>query len=395
MTDKPVVSFAKALWNTMLRECGIIRRDAMYAVCLLVFPVVVTVFFTTLMDEGQPADMPVGVVDLDNSATSRNIIRRLDAFQNSHVAGKYSSVNEAREAMQRGDIYGFLLLPESMSSDLVAGRQPKVSFYYTMTSLTAGSLVFKDLKTIATLGSAAVGQATLRAKGATDKQVMTFLQPIVVSLHQISNPYTNYNVYLSAMLVPGVIMLFIFLVTAYSVGTEIKYGRSKQWLEKAGDNIVVAVTGKMIPQALVSLVVVYGYMAYVYGFLHFPCPGGWGILLLVGLLIVLAAEGFGLFVFCLMPSMRMSMSVCSLWAVLSFSMVGTAFPVTSMDPALQSLSWLFPLRHYFVIYQTSIFNDYPLADVYWHVVALVSFALLPIILLPKLHNAMKNYEYIP
>ena len=82
MTDKPVVSFAKALWNTMLRECGIIRRDAMYAVCLLVFPVVVTVFFTTLMDEGQPADMPVGVVDLDNSATSRNIIRRLDAFQN-------------------------------------------------------------------------------------------------------------------------------------------------------------------------------------------------------------------------------------------------------------------------------------------------------------------------
>lgn len=395
MTDKPVVSFAKALWNTMLRECGIIRRDAMYAVCLLVFPVVVTVFFTTLMDEGQPADMPVGVVDLDNSATSRNIIRRLDAFQNSHVAGKYSSVNEAREAMQRGDIYGFLLLPESMSSDLVAGRQPKVSFYYTMTSLTAGSLVFKDLKTIATLGSAAVGQATLRAKGATDKQVMTFLQPIVVSFHQISNPYTNYNVYLSTMLVPGVIMLFIFLVTAYSVGTEIKYGRSKQWLEKAGDNIVVAVTGKMIPQALVSLVVVYGYMAYVYGFLHFPCPGGWGILLLVGLLIVLAAEGFGLFVFCLMPSMRMSMSVCSLWAVLSFSMVGTAFPVTSMDPALQSLSWLFPLRHYFVIYQTSIFNDYPLADVYWHVVALVSFALLPIILLPKLHNAMKNYEYIP
>ena len=136
-------------------------------------------------------------------------------------------------------------------------------------------------------------------------------------------------------------------------------------------------------------------MIYVYGFLHFPCPGGWGILLLTGLLMVLSAEGFGLFAFGIMPSMRMSMSVCSLWAVLSFSMVGTAFPIIAMDSALQALSWLFPLRHYFVIYQTSIFNDYPISDIWWHVVALVVFATLPILILPKLHNAMKNYEYIP
>ena len=102
-----------------------------------------------------------------------------------------------------------------------------------------------------------------------------------------------------------------------------------------------------------------------------------------------------MFVFGLMPSMRMSMSVCSLWAVLSFSMVGTAFPVLSMDASLQALSWLFPLRHYFVIYQTSIFNDYPLADAWTHVVALAAFATLPIIILPKLGNAMRNYVYIP
>lgn len=394
MTEK-TVSFPKTLWATVSRECRLIRRDAMYLVCLVLFPVVVTVFFTTLMGEGQPEDMPIGVVDLDCSATSRSMTRRLDAFQTSRVVMHFESVESARKAIQRGEIYGFLYIPKGTASNLLASRQPKISFYFTMTTLTAGSLVFRDMKTISTLASAAVGQATMRAKGATEGQTMAFLQPIKVDLHQISNPYTNYNVYLSTMLVPGVMALFMFLVTAYSVGTELKFGRSKEWLATAGDNIVVAVAGKMLPQTLASLAIMYGYMAYVYGVLHFPCPGGYGMLLLVGLLLVLAAEGFGLFAFGLMPSLRMSMSVCSLWAVLSFSMVGTAFPVFAMDSSLQSLSWLFPLRHYFVIYQTSIFNDYPIVDAWWHVVALVGFAMLPVLILPKLGNAMRNYVYVP
>lgn len=384
-----------AVHATAAREARLFSHNTMYVVSLVLFPVLVTLFFTSLMGEGQPENMPVGVVDLDRSATSRSLTRRLDAFQTSRVVAHYESVESARKAMQKGEIYGFLYIPSGTADALLASRQPKISFYYTMTSLTAGSLVFRDLKTISTLGSAAVGKATLRAKGATDGQTMAFLQPIQVDLHQVSNPYTNYNVYLSTMLAPGVIMLFIFIFTAYSFGTELKFGTSRQYLATADNNIFAAVTGKLLPQTLISLAVVYGYMAYVYGVLHFPCEGGVAVLLLTGLLMVLSAEGFGLFVFGLIPSLRMSMSICSLWGVLSFSMVGTAFPVPAMDPSLQALSWLFPLRHYFVIYQTSIFNDYPLSDAWWHIASLVVFAALPLLILPRLHHAMKHYVYLP
>ena len=384
-----------AVYATAAREARLFSHNVMYVVSLVLFPVLVTLFFTSLMGEGQPENMPVGVVDLDRSTTSRSLTRRLDAFQTSRVVAHYESVESARKAMQKGEIYGFLYIPFGTADALLASRQPKISFYYTMTSLTAGSLVFRDLKTISTLGSAAVGQATLRAKGATDGQTMAFLQPIQVDLHQVSNPYTNYNVYLSTMLAPGVIMLFIFIFTAYSFGTELKFGTSRQYLATADNNIFAAVTGKLLPQTLISLAVVYGYMAYVYGVLHFPCEGGVAVLLLTGLLMVLSAEGFGLFVFGLIPSLRMSMSICSLWGVLSFSMVGTAFPVPAMDPSLQALSWLFPLRHYFVIYQTSIFNDYPLSDAWWHIASLVVFAALPLLILPRLHHAMKHYVYLP
>lgn len=378
-----------------MREMRILLKNPIYLFCMVVFPIMVMFFFTSMMDDGLPQDMPVGIVDLDNSSTSRSLTRRLDAFQNTKIVARYQSVAEARQAIQRNEIYAFLYIPKGTTEQLLSSRQPKISFYYSMTSLASGALLFKDLKTISTLGSAAVGQATMRAKGFTDAQIQTFLQPIRIDLHQIANPWTNYNVYLSTMLVPGMFMLFAFLISAYSIGTELKFGTSREWMAMADNNIIVALLGKFLPQTLIFLAIVYVYEYYVFYVLHFPHLGSAWMIALLGLLQVLAAQGFGIFAFGLMPSLRMSMSVCSLWAVLSFSMAGSAFPVMGMDAPLQSLSWLFPLRHYYMIYQITVFNGFPLLEAWFHLAALVAFTLLPWLVVKKIKNAMLTYVYIP
>jgi ABC-2 type transport system permease protein len=362
---------------------------------MVVFPLLVMVFFTSLLDEGLPTNLPVAVVDQDNTSTSRSLTRLLDGFQSTRVVAHYHNYSEARHAMQRGEIYGFLHIPKGTTDDLLASRQPKIAYYYTYTSLAAGSLVMKDMKTISTLGSAALGQATMKAKGFTDQQIQTFLQPIKIDLHQIANPWSNYNIYLSTVMVPGVFFLFIFLITAYSIGTEMKFNTSKGWIEMADNNMLVALLGKFLPQTIIWLALIYGYEWYVFGSLGFPSHGGPWMLILLGLIQVLAAQGFGIFAFGLMPSLRMSMSICSLWAVLSISMAGSAFPIMGMDGPLQSLSWLFPLRHYFMIYQICVFNGFPLLEAWFHFAALVAFMLLPWFVIGKIKNAMLNYVYIP
>jgi ABC-2 type transport system permease protein len=362
---------------------------------MLVFPILTLLFFTTLLDEGIPQEMPVGVVDLDNTSTSRTLIRRLDAFQSSRVVARYASVAEARHAMQENEIYGFLYFPKGTTDNLLSARRPKVSFYYSNTSLAAGSMVMKDLKTITTLGSAAVGQATMRAKGFTPQQIQTFLQPIRIDLHQVANPWSNYNMYLSTVFVPGVMMLFMFLLSAYSLGMELKFDRGKEWLAKADGNIVVAILGKFLPQTLVYFVLIFFYEFYIYHVLHFAHVGGWIYIVLLAVLQVFSSIGFGIFIFGLMPSLRMSMSICSLWGVLSFSLAGSAFPIMGMDTPIQALSWLFPLRHYYMLYQITVFNGYPLIDAWFHLVALIGYMLLPWFVIYKIKNAMLTYVYIP
>lgn len=362
---------------------------------MIVFPLLTMFFFTSLMDEGLPQDMPVGVVDLDNTSTSRSLIRRLDAFQSSRVVARYPSVAEARRAIQENHIYAFLYIPKGMADDLLASRQPKISYYYNMASVMSGSLLMKDLKTISTLGSAAVGQASMRARGYTPEQIQTFLQPIRIDLHQIANPWTNYNTYLSTVLVPGVMMLFMFLISAYSLGMELKFGRGRKWLEMADNNIVVATIGKFLPQAVVFFTLIFFYEFYMFHVMGFPYEGSVADLILLGVFEVLSSIGFGIFVFGLMPSLRMSMSICSLWAVLGFSLAGSAFPVMGMDGAIQALTWLFPLRHYYMVYQMTVFNGFPLIDAWFHLAALMAFMILPWIVISKIKNAMLTYVYIP
>ena len=385
----------RLIYRVMLRELSILRKNYIYAACMVVFPLMVMVFFTSLMEDGLPVEMPMGIVDADNTSTTRALIRRLDAFQMSRITQSYSTVAEARKAIQNNEIYGFLYFPKGTTEKLLASRQPKISYYYSYTTLAAGALLMKDLKTISTLGSAAVGQATMRAKGYTPEQIQTFLQPIKIDLHQIANPWTSYNSYLTTMIVPGLMMLFIFLITAYSLGTELKFNTSKQWLEMADNNISIALLGKLLPQALIWLAVVYCYEISVFFHLGFPHLGSPWTLVLLGLMQVLASQGFGVFAFGLLPSLRMSMSVCSLWAVLSISMAGSAFPVMGMDRPLQSLSWLFPLRHYYMLYQTCVFNGFPLIESWFHFAALAGFILLPWMVVKKIKNAMLTYVYIP
>ena len=385
----------RQIYNIMLRELSILRKNYIFAFCMVVFPLGVMVFFTSLMDDGLPTEMPMGIVDADNTTTTRALIRRLDAFQMTRIEHSYATVAEARKAIQNNEIYGFLYFPKGTTEKLLAARQPKISYYYSYTTLAAGALMMRDLKTISTLGSAAVGQATMRAKGFTQDQIQTFLQPIKIDLHQIANPWTSYNSYLTTMIVPGMMMLFIFLITAYSLGTELKFNTSKWWMGIADNRMVVALIGKFLPHTFIWLAVVYTYQYYVFFHLGFPHLGSPWMLVLLGLIQVLASQGFGIFAFGLLPSLRMSMSVCSLWAVLSISMAGSAFPVMGMDRPLQSLSWLFPLRHYYMIYQTCVFNGFPLIESWFHFAALAGFLLLPWMVIKKIKNAMLTYVYIP
>lgn len=381
--------------RVMCRECRRMVSRPLYLFCMVIAPLLTYALFTTMMGSGLPTDIPVGVVDQDNTSTSRMVVRNLDAFQQTAVVAHYPDFHAARVALQRGDIYGFFYIPGGTTDKAIGGRQPRVSFYTNNTYLIAGSLLFRDMKTMSELASGAVARETLYAKGYTEAQAMAILQPIIVDTHALNNPWLNYSVYLCNTLLPGVLMLLIFMVTAYSIAVEIKDGTARDLLHSNGDSIYVVLTGKLLPQTIVFFIMAIAYNVYLYGYLHFPCNSGIGPMLLASFLFVLASQAMGIFMVGVFPTLRLSLSFASLWGVISFSISGFTFPVMAMHPMLQALTNLFPLRHYFLIYVDQALNGYAMIYSWRSYVALLLFVLLPFLIIRRLKKALLTYTYIP
>lgn len=350
-----------ALWQVMQRECRRLVSRPLYLFCMVIAPLFCYIFFTTLMDSGLPQNLPAGVVDMDDSSTSRNIVRNLDAFSQTGVVAHYSNVTDARIAVQEGKIYGFFYIPKGLSAEAQSQRQPKISFYTNYSYLIAGSLLFRDMKMMGELTAGSAARSILYAKGATEDQAMGFLQPIVIDTHPLNNPWLNYSVYLCNTLIPGVLMLLIFMVTVYSIGVEIKDRTAREWLRMSNNSIYIALAGKLLPHTVVF---------FIMGIFY---------IVMIGTL----------------PTLRLGLSFASLWGVISFSISGFSFPVMAMNPVLQALSNLFPLRHYFLIYVDQALNGYSMAYSWSNYMALLIFMMLPFFVVHRLKEALVYYKYIP
>lgn len=377
------------------RELRRMASKPIYWFCMIAAPLFCFVFFTSLMAEGLPTDMPLGLVDNDNTTTSRSLTRNLDAFEMTSIKEQYANVTEAREAVQRGDIYGFYYIPKGTTRKAQRQELPVVSFYTNYSYLVAGSLLYRDMRTMSELASGAASRTVLYAKGATERQAMVFLQPIVIDSHAINNPWLNYNVYLSNVILPGLLMLFIFMVTVFSIGTEVKYNTVHDWLIMARGSMFHALAGKLLPQTLIFFLIGIAFAIGLYGVLHFPCHCGLPTMLLVMFLGIIGAQGLGVFMFAMLPTLRLSLSFASLWGVISFSICGMSYPVMAMHPTLQGLSLLFPLRHYFLLYVNCALDGYPLMNAAPYVVGLLLFAMLPLLLLRRLKKMLLVVPYIP
>ena len=379
----------------MKRECRRLVSRPLYLFCMVGAPLFCYIFFATLMDSGLPKDLPVAAVDLDNTSVSRNILRNLDAFEQTAIIAHYGSVNEARSAMQRGEIYGFFYIPKGLSAEAQTQSQPTISFYTNYSYLIAGSLLFRDMKMMSELASGAAARTVLYAKGATEDQAMAYLQPIVIDTHALQNPWLNYSVYLCNTLLPGILMIMIFMVTVYSIGVEIKDRTAREWLRLGNNSIYVSLAGKLLPQTVIFFIVGIFQNVYLYGYLHFPINSGIGPMILATLLFVLASQCCGILMIGTLPTLRLGLSFASLWGVISFSISGFTFPVMAMHPTLQALSNLFPLRHYFLIYVDQALNGYSMAYSWTNYVALLIFMLLPFFIIHRLKEALIYYKYVP
>lgn len=389
------MSISPGLWNVIKREVRHLTSRPIYIVGMIVVPVLMSLFFVSLLGEGLPKKVPAAIVDLDHSQMSRQLTRSLNAMELIDITQRENSYNEAIAAVQRGEVFGFFVIPEDFERDAVGGRAPTLTFYSNLTFYVPGTLVFKGFKTMAVTTSGRIVQTDLVSKGAPQEFAETIVQPMTVQTHPLNNPWLNYSYYLSTSFLPGVLELMIFLMTVYSIAHELKTGSSTRWLRTANGNIWTALIGKLAPQTLIFTVIGFGMNALMFHYHHFPMNCHTGNLLLGMFLFVVACQSFAAFICSVLPNLRLALSICSLTGILAFSIAAFSFPVQSMYGGIAIFSYILPVRWYFLIYIDQALNGIPLYFSRIYYAALLVFPVLAMLAAPLLRRAARKPIYVP
>lgn len=385
----------KFLLETIKREFKRLTSRTAYLFAMIIVPLGCTWFFISLMNEGLPLKVPTAIVDLDHSSLSRQVTRSLDSEELIDITSDYESYAAALSAVKRGDVYGFFLIPEGFERNAVSGRSPSLEYYSNLTYFVPGTLAFKGFKTMAVMSSAGMVKTRLVSIGATDDLTTALIQPVTFDTHPIGNPWTNYSIYLTPSFMLGVLALMVMLVTAFSITIEIKRSTSPQWLDSAGGSIIVAVTGKLLPQTLIFTIIGWGIEAILFKYFNFPLAGDLWVLIAAMPLYVIANQSFALFFCSLIPNPRLSLSVCALISILAFSFAGFSFPVTSMYGAISIFSYIVPVRWFFQLYINEALMGAPIYFSRMIFAALMLFPLVAMLPLGRLKKACRHPVYVP
>ena len=372
------------LFNVFHRELRRMNSRRIYWVACLVLPLFSLIFMATIFGNGQMKDLPIGVVDEDNTSASRHIVRMVDATPELRVSQHFANESEARKAMQKKEIYGYLLIPSKITS---------LCYYYHNAMLSVGGELRSTFETLLQEVSVTPIVTEAIGLGENESTLTSFLMPVSETEYPTYNDTRNYAVYLSQPFFFVFLQILLLLVTTYALGSESKFGTSDEWLESAKGNMGIAVMGKLLPYTLIFITISIFANVVFFKWMQIPLPCSLWTINGVTILFICATQALALFLYAIFPALSLIISVVSMVGSLGATLSGVTFPVLFMDTPVYGASFLFPIRHFVEVVQSLLYLDGTFADYWPNITILLVVCILPIVLLPRLKHALITHKY--
>ena len=376
----------------MLRELRRMTSRRIYLGAAVVLPLFLLLFMCTIFGSGQMRRLPIGVFDADNTPTSRSIIRNIAAVPTFTLAHHYADDAEARAAVQRKEIYGYLSIPHHFEADML-GAGATLCYYYHYALLAVGGEVmsaFEQALIPVRLAPIVVEAVSL---GDREQGIEHFLLPMTADDHALYNPSLDYSVYLSLPIYYIMFQILILLVTLYAVGSEAKAGTGVEWLSEARDNIFVAVVSKLLPYTLIFVAEAMLANYVFFYWLRIPFAGDMLLFALSTVLFILATQSVAVILYTLLPALSIIISVVSMVGSLGATLSGLTFPLSAMTPVVRYAALLFPVRHFTEAMQCVAYFDGDFAACRSSLLVLCLFPLVALALLPRLRTILVSRRY--
>ncbi len=288
----------KILHLSFIDEFRLIRKDFGALLILVIAAIIYPIIYSFVYYPGTLTNVPIAVVDLDQTSLSRKAKQILDASPQLNVTNVCSSMEEAKQLFWDEDVNGIIYIPNGFEKSIYNGTPEKIGVYCDGSYF----LIYKEtligaLKSIKTL-SGGVEIRKLTVKGVNSPDTFIRQTPIHMEMSQLFNPNSSYTTYVIVGLILVIIQQTLIIGIGLVAGSRREERKKKLCLIQhvpQGAFWTVAL-GRSAVYLIISLVnIVFNFVLLSHWF-HLPFQGSFTEVLFLMLPFVLSTTFLGIMI---------------------------------------------------------------------------------------------------
>jgi ABC-2 type transport system permease protein len=288
--------------------------------------------------------VPIAVVDLDGTQSSRDLARLVDATPDVSVLLVLPDVVTAEREVYARNIFGILIIPQYFERDLLHGRPSPVALHADASYFLLYQRMAAAVSGVARTLGAQVETARLIGLGVDPAIAAAATDPLQLTAVPLFNPQGGYLTYV----LPAALVLLLQQMLLIGVGllgtmpgSVARHIAGSDPADRAYQAITT-VLGKLLAYLTIEALVLPFYLIglpYLYGY---PRLGSVAVILTMGLPFALAVGAFGLVVAAIFRKPLIVQLAFAAVGLPFFFLAGFAWPAEAMPEIVRLLAMLVP-----------------------------------------------------
>ncbi|GLU55178.1 ABC transporter permease [Dyadobacter frigoris] len=293
-------------------------------------PALYGMLFGVVYTKGKLTELPIIVVDRDNTPMSANFIDMLNDVDVLRVKEVRRENVNMKKVFMENEAYAAVVIPSRFEADVLLQRYPEINTYINNTNLLPSGYVNRSISTVA---------STLNAFIA----VRTGKKPEIFHLnsYHLFNPASNYFMFIWPSYLGIILQSVVMVVLAMSFAFEFETGSLAMLYVQSGKSALTIMASKLIPYWLLSLIILIIYGGYFYVFRqHLPIHIGQVIFIV--LLFVGSTSFIGMIAGLMVQTQLSAIQFLMVLSLPIYISSGFSWPYDQNAPATQIFSMVFP-----------------------------------------------------
>lgn len=337
------------------REFRLFWSNSVLRMLFIGAPLAYGILFGFVYQKGKVTDIPILVVDEDNSPMSQQLIEMIRDNETLSIAAILHSNTDLHALSVKYQASSVVLIPENFEADVLYKRYPEIPVYVNTDNILTANFSSKAIQLITGSFKAGIEMEALRKTGVPEELLLQQYEPFQVTYIRNYNTSGNYMYFLWPGMLATIFQQVLFLALALTFAAEMENGTFRELVEKSKSS-TMAIIAKCTPYFMMSFGI---WICYALMHLYFRVPLGHNLLwiTLVAGVLVFAVSMIGILVSILIPNQLKATEILMVIATPSFVLSGFTWPLSQMPTWVQYIAEVIPLTHFLEAYRIATIEN--------------------------------------